>query len=108
MKTENKNNTEHQAGINLLLCAVAPQPKLSTDAIALEGAVVLRGNGIGATSKPKCYNCKFASSAFKIGNKTHHQCNHLKHKQGFENGTLSPWDTLQEFYNTCEDHEFKK
>jgi hypothetical protein len=66
------------------------------------------GNGIGATSKPKCYNCKFASSAFKIAGKTHHQCCHLKHKEGIENGTLSPWDTLQEFYNTCEDHEFKK
>ena len=92
----------------MLLYAVAPTPKLSTDAIALEGAVVSRGNGIGATSKPKCYNCKFASSAFKIAGKTHHQCCHLKHKEGIENGTLSPWDTLQEFYNTCEDHEFKK
>lgn len=55
----------------------------------------------------KCYNCKFASTSFKIANKTHHQCNHPKHKEGFENGTLSPWDTLQEFYNTCESHKFK-
>jgi len=56
----------------------------------------------------KCYNCKFASPSFKIGNKTHHQCTHPKNKERFENGTLSPWDTLQEFYNTCESHEFKK
>jgi hypothetical protein len=108
MKQKQDSNTEQGHRANTLLYAVAPNPKLSTDAIALDGAVVSRGNGIGATSKPKCYNCKFASSAFKIGNKTHHQCNHLKHKEGFENGTLSPWDTLQEFYNTCTDHEFKK
>jgi len=57
--------------------------------------------------KAKCYNCKHASGAFKIANKTHHQCNHPKHKEGFENGTVSPWDTLQEFYNSCNTHEFK-
>jgi len=55
----------------------------------------------------KCYNCSHASSAFKIAGITHHQCTHPKHKEGFANGTLSPWDTLQEFYNTCEDHEIK-
>ena len=59
------------------------------------------------SQKPKCYNCKFASSAFKIAGKTHHQCNHPKHEKGFESGELSPWDTLQEFYNTCETHEFR-
>lgn len=58
--------------------------------------------------KPKCYNCKHASSAFKIAGKTHHQCNHPKHEAGFESGELSPWDTLQEFYNTCESHEFRQ
>jgi len=58
--------------------------------------------------KPKCYNCKFASPAFKIANKTHHQCSHPKHDEAFERGELSPWDTLQEFWNTCESHEFKK
>ena len=108
MKQKDNQTPKQGHSTNMLLYAVAPQPKLSTDAIALNGAVVSRGNGIGATSKPKCYNCKFASSAFKIAGKTHHQCCHLKHKEGIENGTLSPWDTLQEFYNTCEDHEFKK
>jgi hypothetical protein len=82
MKTKISNSTSsHEA--NTLLAAGAPN------------------------RKPKCYNCKFASSAFKIGNKTHHQCNHPKHKEGFENGTLSPWDTLQEFYNTCQSHEYR-
>jgi hypothetical protein len=50
MKTKTSNSTSsHEA--NTLLAAGAPNPKLSTDAIALEGAVVSRGNGIGATSK---------------------------------------------------------
>jgi len=57
--------------------------------------------------KPKCHNCKHASAAFKIAGKTHHQCCHPKHHEGLDNGTLSAWDTLQEFYNTCESHEFK-
>ncbi len=58
--------------------------------------------------KPKCYNCKHASTGFKIANKTHYQCQHPKHEEGFKSGELSPWDTLQEFYNTCESHEFKE
>lgn len=46
-----------QAEINTVLYAVAPQPKLSTDAIALDGAVVSRGNGIGATSEVYLMDC---------------------------------------------------
>ncbi len=60
-----------------------------------------------SNKKPKCYNCIFASPAFKIAGKTHHQCCHPKHQKGFETGELSPWDTLQEFYNTCTDHKPK-
>jgi hypothetical protein len=71
-----------------------------TDANTVLAAMPIR-NG-------KCYNCKHASSAFKIAGKTHHQCNHPKHEKGFESGELSPWDTLQEFYNSCESHEFRK
>lgn len=51
MKDKSKMNNKPQAEINTLLYEVAPEPKLSTDAIALDGAVALRGNGIGATSK---------------------------------------------------------
>jgi len=51
MKNETTINTEHQAGINKLLNAVVPTPKLSTDGIALDCAEGSRGNGIGATSK---------------------------------------------------------
>jgi len=62
----------------------------------------------GTTSrKAKCYNCKYASPAFKIAGKTHYQCNHPKHDEGFENGTLTPYDTLQEFYSSCNSHEFR-
>lgn len=47
---QNDNTTPEQGhSANMLLYAVAPTPKLSTDAIALDGAVVSRGNGIGAT-----------------------------------------------------------
>jgi len=55
----------------------------------------------------KCHSCKHASTSFKIAGKTHHQCNHPKHEEGFKSGELSPWDTLQEWYNSCESHDFK-
>lgn len=58
--------------------------------------------------KPKCYNCKHSSFGFKIAGKTHHQCLHPKHEKGLESGKLSAWDTLQEFYNTCDTHEFSQ
>lgn len=57
MKQKQDNNTEQGNRANTLLYAVAPQPKLSTDAIALEGAVVSRGNGIGATSETYLMDC---------------------------------------------------
>ena len=59
------------------------------------------------SKKPKCYNCKHASVGFKIAGKTHHQCLHPKHNKGFESGELSAFDTLQEFYNSCDTHEFR-
>ena len=58
MKPKSKMNTKPQDEINTVLCAVAPTPKLSTDAIALEGAVVSRGNGIGATLDDYCPICR--------------------------------------------------
>jgi hypothetical protein len=54
--------------------------------------------------KKQCHNCKYASRAFKIGDKTHHQCNHPKNIDC----NLSIWDTLQERYNTCDFHEFRQ
>jgi site-specific DNA-methyltransferase (adenine-specific) len=57
MKPKSKINTKPQAEINMVLNAVAPHPKLSTDAIALDGVVVSRGNGIGATSETYLMDC---------------------------------------------------
>lgn len=54
----------------------------------------------------KCYNCKHASKGFKIAGTTYHQCNHKKHNNGFESGKLTAWDTLKEFYQSCDTHEF--
>ena len=54
----------------------------------------------------KCYNCKHASEPFKIAGKTHHTCVHPKWtKEGFDSGGFHPFDTLMEFWQTCEDHE---
>lgn len=49
MENKTKINTEPQAGINKLLNAVAPTPKLSTDGTALDCVEGSRGSGIGAT-----------------------------------------------------------
>jgi hypothetical protein len=68
-----------------------------------------RGSDMKKTesSNRKCFNCKHASEAFTIGSMTHHQCLHPKHEDGLKGGTISPWDTLKEFHDTCESHEFK-
>ena len=49
MKPKDKMNTKPQAEINTVLCAVAPQPKLSTDSKALDSASDKRGLAVGAT-----------------------------------------------------------
>ncbi len=59
-------------------------------------------------TKNKCYNCKHAGPQFKIDGKTHLHCLHHKYKkEDFESGKLTAWDTLMEFWQTCEDHELK-
>jgi hypothetical protein len=61
-----------------------------------------------AEKKAKCYNCKFGGNQFKIAGKTHLHCEHPSYtKEDFENGKLSPWDTLREFWNTCDNHKLK-
>lgn len=57
MKQKDNQTPKQGHSANMLLYAVAPTPKLSTDAIALEGAVVSRGNGIGATSETYLMDC---------------------------------------------------
>jgi len=64
-----------------------------------------------AEEKPKrrrCYNCKHAGEQFKIAGLTHLHCCHPSYKkEDFESGKLSAWDTLQEWWNTCHNHELK-
>lgn len=50
----------------------------------------------------KCFNCKHASKPFLIGEVTHHQCIHEKHHEGMDNGSITPWDTLRKWHETCE------
>lgn len=57
MKQKDNQTPKQGHSANMLLYAVAPTPKLSTDAIALDGAVVSRGNGIGATSETYLMDC---------------------------------------------------
>jgi hypothetical protein len=57
----------------------------------------------------KCFNCKHAGAQFKLGGLTHLHCEHPKNDEAFKRGEItSPYDTLQEFCNTCEDHEEKE
>lgn len=56
----------------------------------------------------KCYNCKHRGNQFKIMDKTHLHCEHPRYTQkDFESGKISAWDTLREFWQTCNDHELK-
>jgi hypothetical protein len=60
--------------------------------------------------KRKCYNCKFASSQFKIVKLTHLHCEDPKRysREAYERGEFtSPWETLRVFSDTCSSHQFK-
>jgi hypothetical protein len=61
-----------------------------------------------AKQQNKCYNCKFAGQQFKIFGKTHLHCKHPKFDDEIKNSpTFSPWDTLREFWHTCDDYKSK-
>lgn len=63
---------------------------------------------MGKPKQKKCYNCKHCGQQFKLGDKTHLHCEHPKYTQeDFDNGKFCAWDTLMEFWNTCNDHELK-
>lgn len=56
----------------------------------------------------RCCNCVFAGKMFKISGKSHLHCEHPSYtEEKFLSGEFSPWDTLKEFWNTCEKHELK-
>ena len=56
-----------------------------------------------------CYNCRFAGYKFKIEGLTHLHCQNteLYPEKDCEEGKVSPWETLREFYSKCDLHEFK-
>jgi hypothetical protein len=71
--------------------------------------VILNSAQLVYMRNKKCYNCKHGGGQFKIARKTHLHCEHPKYTQeDFENGKISPWDTLFEFWHTCNDYEPKK
>lgn len=59
--------------------------------------------------KPRCCNCIFRSDYFRIskGGMNHCHCFHPKLDEGMIDGTLSAWDSLMEFWETCSDHKHK-
>ena len=59
--------------------------------------------------KPKCHNCKFAGDQFKIGKLIHQHCFHSRYTPENNGGELpNPWETLREFSDTCNEHQFKE
>jgi hypothetical protein len=59
-------------------------------------------------SKKICHNCKHRGEYFKVFDNNHHHCEHPKWKEeDFISGKTSPWDTLQEWWDKCEDFELK-
>lgn len=93
MKQKDNQTTKQGHSANMLLYAVAPQPKLSTDAIALEGAVVSRGNGIGATSKP----VSNVHNELYLTWKHIYKICYLKSSPRYE-GVPCQWHSFEEFY----------
>ena len=59
--------------------------------------------------KQKCYNCKHAGEQFKVGNRTCLHCEHPKWEKKYKEnpGEFSAWDTLREWWDTCDDFEPK-
>src|SRR6478752_3503048 len=59
-----------------------------------------------APKRKRCYNCKHAGSSFKVCGTTNMHCEHPDDKiSGAEH--QNPWDTLRNFYDTCESWEAK-
>ena len=57
----------------------------------------------------KCYNCKFSGDQFKISGMTHCHCHNPVDypEKDMKEGKISTWDTLREFWHTCERWELK-
>ena len=61
------------------------------------------------SKKPRCHNCKFSGTQFKIGKLTHLHCQSDEmHKYFNEHESPSFWHSLRVFNDSCDDHEFKE
>ena len=59
--------------------------------------------------RKRCHNCVYAGAMFKINAKSHLHCEHPSYTpERFLSGELSAWDTLMEFWYTCNKHQFKE
>ena len=61
--------------------------------------------------RKRCHNCIHHGTPFKISKVTHYHCEHpywTSQPEKYLTGEFSPWDTLVEFWNTCEKHELKE
>ena len=56
-----------------------------------------------------CYNCKHATSQFKVIGKSHVHCQNenIYPSKGFIDGNLTAWDSLRAWHNSCEKHKLK-
>jgi hypothetical protein len=57
--------------------------------------------------KQTCYNCKFAGQPFKVGDLTHVHCQNKELYPPEKRSEKTTYETLMEWYNKCEKHEFK-
>ncbi len=60
-------------------------------------------------SKSKCYHCKFAGDRFSVAGKTHVHCENreLYPEEKCMAGEVDPWETLREWWDTCDKFEPK-
>jgi hypothetical protein len=61
--------------------------------------------------RKRCHNCIFAGEMFRIIGKGHLHCTHPnmdKPESWYDKESRSPWDSLREFWDTCDEHKFKE
>ncbi len=58
--------------------------------------------------KKICVNCQYSGDQFKIAGKTHLHCQSPNMEKEAEKDDFSPWESLREFYNTCDDFKQKE
>lgn len=57
--------------------------------------------------RPRCHNCTYGGTHFKLGDKTYLHCESPAMKEWMEANEPNVWESLREFSDTCRLHEFK-